>query len=166
MLQGIELGQSWKNKRAWQKGFPQEIFFARKGYMDVSVRKRIQGKTKRGIRMNITFKIRHRGGESQEERESLSRLRQILNRQGFLRGNLIEMKHRCGKKQCRCRKNKENLHRSWYVSQSKDGKQRMRSVPNEQIAKVKRWISNYCDVKHLLTELGQSNWEYIGKAEE
>lgn len=116
--------------------------------------------------MNITFKMKHRGGESQEERETLSRLRQILNRQGFLRGSLIEMKHRCGKKQCRCRVDKESLHRSWYVSQSKGGKQRMRSVPREQVPKVKRWITNYQDVKYLLTELGQSNWEYIGKPEE
>jgi hypothetical protein len=97
------------------------------------------------------------------ERRALSRLRQLLNEPGLLRASWVEMKHRCGKNGCRCNQGKRYRHVSWYVSQSKRGKPRMKSVPADQVEEVGRWIERYQEARELLAAVGDEYWNKVGR---
>lgn len=101
---------------------------------------------------------------STRERKALSKLRQIVHGPGeLLRASWVKMQHPCGRDSCRCSKAKRHWHLSWYVSQSKDGKQRMKCVPREQLDEVRRWVSRYQEARELLAIVGDEYWEQIGK---
>ncbi len=101
---------------------------------------------------------------SSKERAARSRLRQILNEPSLLRANLVEMKRFCGSPSCRCAKSKRYWHASWYVSQSKDGKPRMKCIPREQVEEVRRWVESYQEARKLLALVGNASWDNIGKS--
>ena len=101
---------------------------------------------------------------SARERAALSQLRQIIHGLGeLLRASWVKMHHPCGRSYCRCAKAKRHWHLSWYVSQSKNGKQRMKCVPREQLDEVRRWVSRYQEARKLLAIVGDEYWERIGK---
>ena len=101
---------------------------------------------------------------SSREREYMSRLRLMLNKGGlYLSGSLVRRSHTCGKKSCRCMKDKEYRHSSWYIGRSIKGKTHMKYVPHEQIKEVKGWIKQYQVVRGLLRKLGDAGWQRIGK---
>jgi hypothetical protein len=98
------------------------------------------------------------------ERAALSRLRQILNDSGFfLHATWVKMKHPCGRDSCRCGSNRRYWHLSWYVSQSRKGKPRMKSVHRKQLQQVRRWVDRYHEVKRLLTVIGDASWDRLGR---
>ena len=99
--------------------------------------------------------------QSAGERDALSRLRQILRDPGLLRASWVKMKHPCGKDYCRCSKDKRHWHLSWYASQSKDGKPRMKCVPKEHLEKVRLWVNRYQEAKTLLARVGDLYWDQI-----
>jgi len=101
--------------------------------------------------------------QSAEERAALSRLRQILGEPGLLRASWVKMKHPCGRSSCRCARAKRHWHLSWYVSQSKNGKPRMKCVPQEQLEEVRRWVSRYQEARLLLATIGDVYWNRIGQ---
>lgn len=101
--------------------------------------------------------------QSAKERVALSRLRQVLNKPGLLRANLIEMRRPCGARSCRCARGKRYWHVSPYVSQSKDGKHRMKCVPKEQLEEVRAWVARYQDARKLLAVAGDERWDRIGR---
>lgn len=99
------------------------------------------------------------------ERIALSKLRQIIHGPGeLLRASWVKMQHPCGKSYCRCSKAKRHWHLSWYVSQSSNGKQRMKCVPKEQLEEVRRWVSRYQEARELLATVGDVYWDRIGKS--
>jgi len=102
---------------------------------------------------------------STKERSLLSRLRQIINQPhpALLRASWVKMNHPCGKSYCRCAKTKTHWHLSWYLSQSFQGKPRMKSVPKDQLPHVRLRVKNYQQAKDLLATLGTLPWEQIGK---
>lgn len=99
-----------------------------------------------------------------KERAARSRLRQLLNESGLLRANLVLMKRPCGAASCRCARGKRYWHASWYISQSKDGKIRMKCVPREQLENARVWITGYRQARELLGVVGDEHWDRIGKA--
>lgn len=101
--------------------------------------------------------------QSAQERAALSRLRQILGEPGLLRASWVKMKHRCGRSSCRCAKAKRHWHLSWYVSQSKNGKPRMKCVPKEQLEEVRHWVSRYQEARSLLATIGDVYWSHVGQ---
>ena len=102
---------------------------------------------------------------SMREHMALSKLRQIINGPGeLLRASWVKMQHPCGKSSCRCAKAKRHWHLSWYVSQSKNGKQRMKCVPREQLDEVRRWVSRYQAARELIAIVGDTYWDRVGKA--
>ena len=102
---------------------------------------------------------------STRERIALSKLRQIILGPGeLLRASWVKMQHQCGKGSCRCSTAKRHWHLSWYVSQSKNGKQRMKYVPREQLDEVRRWVTRYQEARELLTTVGDAYWERIGRS--
>lgn len=102
---------------------------------------------------------------SARERSLLSRLRQILNQPtpALLRASWVKMNHPCGKSYCRCAETKAHWHLSWYLSQSFQGKPRMKSVPKDQLSDVRLWVKRYQQAKNLLSTLGTLPWDRIGK---
>jgi hypothetical protein len=100
--------------------------------------------------------------QTSRERAALSRLRQLLNEPGFLRATWVKMKHACGRDSCRCKSDKRHWHVSWYVSQSRKGKPRMKSVHQERLAEVRQWVARYHEAKRLLTIVGDASWERLG----
>ncbi len=102
---------------------------------------------------------------STRERAALSKLRQIIHGPGeLLRASWVKMQHPCGRSSCRCSTAKRHWHLSWYVSQSKNGKQRMKCVPREQLEEVRRWVSRYQGARDLLAIIGDTYWDRIGKS--
>ena len=104
--------------------------------------------------------------QSAGERDALARLRQILRDPGLLRASWIKMKHPCGKNYCHCSKDKRHWHLSWYASQSKDGKPRMKCVPYDQLKKVRLWVSRYQEARTLLARVGDLYWDRISSKRE
>lgn len=103
--------------------------------------------------------MKHRSYLSAKERKIVSRIHWLINKPGLLRANLVEMKRRCGNKNCRCAKG--NLHKSWYLYQSKDGKPRMLYIPTELEQEVREWVNKNKEIRELLDELSQIYWERI-----
>jgi hypothetical protein len=87
------------------------------------------------------------------DRALYSRLRLLLKEPGLLRGNLVEMRRRCGKKTCRCETNPEARHRSLYLGLSLNGKHRMLYIPAEWEAQVREWVDRYSEVRELLEKI-------------
>ena len=107
--------------------------------------------------------MRHHSSQPAQVRSALSRLRQILMQPELLRASWVQMKHPCGRVYCRCAKAKKHWHLSWYASQSKNGKPRMKCVPKEQHEEVRRWVSRYQEARSLLVQAGDFYWDKIGQ---
>ena len=104
--------------------------------------------------------MRNRGDFSPEERRTLSRLRQLLVTPGLMRGNLVQMKRKCGKPNCRCADGKQ-LHVSWYISQSREGKPRMLYIPADWEERVTGRVTKYQEVRKLLEQLSEIYWKEL-----
>jgi hypothetical protein len=102
-----------------------------------------------------------RSSKSTAERGWLSQLKQMLSEGEMMSGSLVRRKHTCGKKYCRCMKDKEYRHSSWYVGRSIHGKIYMRYIPHEQIKEIKGWMKRYKIAKELLRKLGDASWKRI-----
>lgn len=100
--------------------------------------------------------------QSPKERAALSRLRQILNEPGIIRGGLVRMKNTCGKPSCRCAGNKRYRHLSWYISQSRNGRQRMKCVPKGSLEEVGAWLNRYKETRLLLEQVSDEYWRRLG----
>jgi hypothetical protein len=107
----------------------------------------------------------HRSHLSAEERRILSRLHKVLNIPGLMRGNLVQMRRKCGKPGCRCRNGKD-LHVSWYVSQSRNGKPHMLYVPKEWEKRVRSFTERHREVRQLLEQLSEIYWERLQQRRE
>jgi hypothetical protein len=90
---------------------------------------------------------------SPDHRESYSRLRLLLKEPGLLRGNLVEMRRRCGKKSCRCSGDPQARHRALYLGLSLNGKHRMLYIPAEWEPQVREWVARYAEVRELLEKI-------------
>ena len=100
------------------------------------------------------------------ERELYSRLRQLLNQPGLLRGNLVTMRRRCGKKACRCYDNPEARHKSLYLGVSINGKHRMFYIPSNWEREVRQWTRQYSKVRKLLEQISLKCLERLEKRKE
>lgn len=96
---------------------------------------------------------------STKYRRAMARLRQIVNSdEEILRASWIRMAHPCGKSGCKCAKGKKYHHINWYLSQSKDGKSRMKSVPREYVKAMKVKTETYKEARELLAVIGDEYW--------
>lgn len=59
----------------------------------------------------------------------------------LLRGSVYELKTRCGKPTCACREGEP--HRRWVRSESREGKTRLRVVPEGELPAWKRQAEHY-----------------------
>ena len=103
----------------------------------------------------------NRSDQPPAERQARSRLRLLLNEPGLLRASLIHMKRRCGNPSCRCADAKRHRHLSWYLGQSRNGRRRMKFIPESLVPEVEAWIECYREVYKLLDQVSDENWNKI-----
>ena len=87
-------------------------------------------------------------------------LERIISLDQVIKGSVIEMKRYCGKKNCRCYRTKAP-HKSLFISFRYEGKTRMIPVEKDQVAKIKRRIKDYKELKAAIDELARINAESI-----
>ena len=98
---------------------------------------------------------------SAQERSLYSQLRRLLNEPGLLRGNLVEMKRKCGKQSCRCDCDRDYRHGSLYLGVSLNGKHRMIYIPAEWEERVREWTTRYSQLRELLEEISLASLERL-----
>jgi hypothetical protein len=69
------------------------------------------------------------------------------------------MAHSCGKKGCKCARGRKYWHINWYISQSRNGKQRMKYVPWEYVKTMKIKTKTYKEARDLLKVIGDEYWD-------
>ena len=99
-----------------------------------------------------------------EERQAISRLRQMLNEPGFLHASLIRQRRRCGKDYCRCSRSKRYYHKSWLIGQTIKGKTQMKHLRPELLEQVRVWIKRYREADALLERISRLYWERLKRA--
>ncbi len=106
----------------------------------------------------------HRSHLSASERRRRSRLAQLVHAYPLLRGTLSVRSRRCGKPNCHCAQGE--LHVSLYVVQSHDGKPRQVYVPPAWEPRVRQAVNNHQEIRSLLEELSEREWERLRKRKE
>ena len=100
---------------------------------------------------------------SKRDRDLYSKLHQLLRQPGLMRGSLVEMRRRCGKKTCRCHANPAARHASLYLGLRLNGRQRMVYIPAAWEARVREWNARYSQVRDLLERLSLAFLEQLEK---
>lgn len=110
--------------------------------------------------------MRHRKGLTEADREARRQLHQLLERaDGLAHGSLIRMSRRCGNPKCRCAL-KDEKHESWCLGVSQKGRTRMKHIPRDQEARVRRWVQQYQRARELLEAISTEAWKQLQKAKE
>lgn len=65
----------------------------------------------------------------------------VFGRAPLIKGNVYEMARKCGKPSCTCTRGQ--LHKSLVLSWSHQGKTRLRSIPAERLAELRRKSEEY-----------------------
>lgn len=68
-------------------------------------------------------------------------LRQLQRSQPMVQGSFYRLRRTCGKPNCRCASGQ--LHATWVVTRSEQGKDRLYTVPEEQRARLRQWAAEY-----------------------
>jgi len=110
--------------------------------------------------------MKHRKGLSPADRQARSQLHQLLERaDGLVHGSLIRMVRRCGNPNCRCTL-KDQKHVSWCLGVSEGGRTRMKHIPKDQEATVKRWVQQYQRARKLLEVSSAEAWKRLMETKE
>lgn len=108
--------------------------------------------------------MRKPSGLSDEDREARSQLRQLLDQaDGLVHGSLIHMARRCGNPRCRCA-TKDQKHESWYLGQTQKRKTRMKHIPKDKEAVVRRWGNAYEKARLLLDRISEEAWKHLNSS--
>jgi hypothetical protein len=91
------------------------------------------------------------------ERRATSRLRQLLNEPGVLRGNLVQMRRKCGKPSCRCAVDEDAKHPAVILCVSLDGKRTSIYIPPDWEGRIREWVGRYGEIRELLEQLSLSS---------
>lgn len=102
--------------------------------------------------------MQHRKGLSAKDREARSQLHQLLEQaDGLVHGSVIRLARRCGNPKCRCAL-QDQKHVSWCLGVSEKGRARMKHIPKDQEATVRRWVAQYRQARDLLERSSQEAW--------
>lgn len=101
----------------------------------------------------------HRKHIPQRVRNILSQLRLLINKGSFIRGNLVYLRNKCGKKNCRCVKGERHV--SLYIRQSLKGKPKTTLIPKSKWEELKEMNARYKEILRLLEEVSAYEWEHI-----
>jgi len=108
--------------------------------------------------------MRHRGQFARSERVARSQLAKLVHEQPFLCGSLVPLQRVCGKPGCKC--SRGELHPGLCVALRVGDKRKMIYVPQAMEATVRRWVSTYQKVWHLMEEISQASLERFLRGKE
>ncbi len=77
----------------------------------------------------------------QNQREIGELLRVLKQRRPLIRGNVYNLRRKCGKARCRCQDG--HLHESWVLSVPEKGRKRMRTIPKGKRAQWQSMTESY-----------------------
>lgn len=100
-----------------------------------------------------------RGGMSARERESRSRLAQLVSSSALLRATLTVRSRVCGKPGCRCVSGER--HTSLYIVSRREGRVRQVCVPRSLEEAVREWAATYERARGLLDEISEACWALV-----
>ncbi len=96
---------------------------------------------------------------SAQERGFRSKLAQLIDQRGLLRGTLLRRKRNCGKAFCRCARG--HPHESLYLVISAGGRTRQLYVPRAWEATVRLWVQGYHRAQELMEEISRIHWDKV-----
>jgi len=96
---------------------------------------------------------------SASERRTRSRLTQLLNERGVIRGTLLVRKRKCGKSNCRCVRGEG--HESLFLVISENGRTRQLFVPKDWESRVRLWVEDYHRVRQLMEDVSRIYWDKV-----
>lgn len=96
-----------------------------------------------------------------EERQAISRLRQLLNQPGILQASLFHRRRPCGKDYCRCAASKRHHHASWYVALYRKGHIESKTIPESWVEPLRGWIHRSREAQSLLDKLSGMYWRRL-----
>ena len=94
-----------------------------------------------------------RGDYLKEDRAIRSRLAKLVHYKLFVYGSMGTSKRKCGKANCRCKKEKNGGHVSSYLSVRVDKKRKMIFVPQQMVAQVRQWVQAYKEINDGLVRI-------------
>ena len=103
---------------------------------------------------------------SATERRATSRLRQLLNEPGVLRGTLVEGHRTCGKQSCRCAVDETARHRILILCVSLDGKRTSVYIPPDWEARVRACVARYGEIRELVEQLSRASLQRLRNRQE
>ena len=92
-----------------------------------------------------------------KEREKIAR--QMPRSSKIIKGTIVKLKRRCGKKRCHCVEGEK--HESMYLSQSQKGKTRMIYIPGEKEKEVEENVRRYKKLIETAEALSEINIKII-----
>lgn len=98
--------------------------------------------------------MRHRSHLSRQERRVRSQLAKPLHKEAFLRGSLVTMARRCGKKECKC--NRGEGHVSLYLATKLEKKRKMIYIPPKWEDIIRSWVDACQKVDHLMDQVSEA----------
>lgn len=98
--------------------------------------------------------MEHRGYLPREEREVRSRLAKIVHRKPFIRGSIVKMDRRCGKRNCWCAKEK-NGHSSYYLAARVGTKRKLIYIPRKCEERMREWVGTYKQMNKGINNITQ-----------
>ena len=101
----------------------------------------------------------HRSSLSESERSFRSRIAQLCSSHRFLRGTLADRSRGCGKPNCHCAQGE--LHKSLYLVQSHEGKQRQVCVPKSWELRVRQAVTSYQEMQKFIEEVSELEWSRL-----
>jgi hypothetical protein len=91
-------------------------------------------------------------------------LRQLQRDQPMVQGSFYLLRRKCGKPNCRCASGQ--LHGSWVLTRSQEGKDRIYSVPKDQRAQVRLWALEYRRYQRARAALAKAHLQLLALADE
>ena len=86
-------------------------------------------------------------------------LKVAFERSPLVKGNVYELARQCGKPSCTCTRGR--LHRSMVLSWSQQGKTRLRSIPPERLAELRRKSEAYLRFRRSRARLGEIHHQML-----
>lgn len=88
-----------------------------------------------------------------QERQTRSRLTDLLHKEMLLAGSLVTMARTCGKQKCRCQEGRKHV--SLYLAIRVGKTRKMIYIPQALEQTVRSWIDAYHRARHLTQSISQ-----------
>jgi hypothetical protein len=86
-------------------------------------------------------------------------LRPLQRSQPMVQGSFYRLRRKCGKPNCRCASGQ--LHATWVLTRSEQGKDRLYTVPEDQRARLRQWAAEYRRYQRARAVLAKRHWQML-----